>query len=861
MAVQRQSSLQGQQRVDVPQLRAIESGVAADFDVLGIVMSGKTPVVASGFAIASAGAVGNEAEKLVMSVAGASLIHFEATEAGSVFRVPENRADEVLGPTNPRIDGAFTPNSTNFVGIDIIRAADDSTADTLMFYNPSTDSESPVVTPLARTADYRIVVSTTEFSATPGLAPIAVVKTDSQNKVVTLSDARNLMFRLGAGGSSPSSITSYSWPGGRTETGTLATVGGDRSIPDLKSWMNAVMSRIWEGNGGEYWYSLTEYRNVRMFGFGSRFTSTGEYFEVVNASGTYHLHWKGIRIVFDNSTAVINEVSNQLSNSVGLTDLADGECLYVDLDRTQDRKVSLSNALVAVKAPLATLGGSARPGQRYVLAWRTGTGADSFWVRDQPFAVGGSFKLATTAAYGTVRITSDPVTYSSDSPVVPTVATSFAGRNTATAGGLSHNLDLAPSSLLGADDIVIGRGLSAGDQNVELLTSGVQYQTRVQGSGEWDSQGTAAFVVSHLVGGSINPTVRGKNRIQAWKGFPTVGSSARWVGSVETDGAVGLGMVTTAPATPEPLGTDAVRAKQFVRPSKFWKTDVRLATTGNLPGFTVSGSGVGKTLTATSNGALSIDSTATVNGDRVLVKNQTVNHTNHGIYVVTDTGSAGTPYILTRATDADQDVEVVNGMACHVTDGTINANTEWVLTTQDRIAIDKIPQTWASTTLQGLLVRKDDADAATVGALPAYTATGAGPTKTLTATANGALTVDGVSVAVDDRVLVKNETNAVNNGIYVVVDPGSGGSPYVLKRDNDGDNDGDLFKHCGLKVIAGTANTDTYWKLTNENSIVVDTTDLEFSITTLDTTDQLCIRWFDGSYEVVSQSPVYRPVR
>ena len=39
---------------------------------------------------------------------------------------------------------------------------------------------------------------------------------------------------------------------------------------------------------------------------------------------------------------------------------------------------------------------------------------------------------------------------------------------------------------------------------------------------------------------------------------------------------------------------------------------------------------------------------------------------------------------------------------------------------------------------------------------------------TLTADANGALSVDGVTVSVNDRVLVKDQSSSVQNGIYKV---------------------------------------------------------------------------------------------
>lgn len=108
-------------------------------------------------------------------------------------------------------------------------------------------------------------------------------------------------------------------------------------------------------------------------------------------------------------------------------------------------------------------------------------------------------------------------------------------------------------------------------------------------------------------------------------------------------------------------------------------TAVRLATTGALAASTYANGtlGVGATLTANANGALSIDSVAVANGNRVLIKNQAAGAQN-GIYVVTDAGSAGTPFILTRATDCDQAAEVAADILVAVTLGTMNTGKQFL---------------------------------------------------------------------------------------------------------------------------------------------------------------------------------------
>lgn len=117
------------------------------------------------------------------------------------------------------------------------------------------------------------------------------------------------------------------------------------------------------------------------------------------------------------------------------------------------------------------------------------------------------------------------------------------------------------------------------------------------------------------------------------------------------------------------------------------KDSCRVATTAVLPTVTAAGTGVGKTLTATANGVLTIDGVATVLGDRILVKNQAAADDN-GIYTVTTEGTAGVPFVLTRATDADQDAEVTQGMFTFIVSGTSNGGFGFYLTTADPITVD-----------------------------------------------------------------------------------------------------------------------------------------------------------------------------
>lgn len=125
------------------------------------------------------------------------------------------------------------------------------------------------------------------------------------------------------------------------------------------------------------------------------------------------------------------------------------------------------------------------------------------------------------------------------------------------------------------------------------------------------------------------------------------------------------------------------------------KESSRLATDAALPAYTASaGPGVGRTLTADAFGALTIDGVAVADGDRVVIKDEGASHVDHGIYDVDDLGSGGTPWILIRATDFDEDPEVTQGARTFVAEGTQNASTAWMVITTDPITVDTTAIAW-----------------------------------------------------------------------------------------------------------------------------------------------------------------------
>lgn len=85
----------------------------------------------------------------------------------------------------------------------------------------------------------------------------------------------------------------------------------------------------------------------------------------------------------------------------------------------------------------------------------------------------------------------------------------------------------------------------------------------------------------------------------------------------------------------------------------------------------------------------------------------------------------------------------------------------------------------------------------------------------LTANANGALpAIDGVSLAVGDRLLVVYEATTSNRGIYVVTSLGSAGSKWRLTRSADCDTAAEMVAGAAVFVTAGTLLAGTVWYAT-----------------------------------------------
>jgi len=92
-----------------------------------------------------------------------------------------------------------------------------------------------------------------------------------------------------------------------------------------------------------------------------------------------------------------------------------------------------------------------------------------------------------------------------------------------------------------------------------------------------------------------------------------------------------------------------------------------------------------------------------------------------------------------------------------------------------------------------------------------------------------ALSIDGVSLSAADRVLVKDQSSAAENGIYVVTTVGDGSTAWVLTRADDANTSAELTGGVFTFVEQGTVGADNGYVFTHNGAPTLGTTSLTVS--------------------------------
>jgi hypothetical protein len=453
MSVRRRTNWISQQRVDVPDMRGLESAVSNDFDELiasYLIAPGDTRVV-RGFEILFTGAIGNAAAALQLLVAGGSVLHGGSDQSGTFFVVPDTEPAVVLNSaTNVKVVGAFTPSALNYVAVEYARQVDDTTSAPVALWNQANKTETSRNLPRAVTMDIQVRITAIPYAA--NTLPIAVVETDAANNVVEITDRRPLLLRLGtAGFDDPNPLHRFGWDlhaEGRVESPAASSSnasnpfrGGDKQLDSLKRWMDAVMTEMALVKGTPYWYSqvaaggLTEMRaDLAATVFTGRGTVSHSKSTpgLVNWTGDMYLRFIGGRHHYKIE-------ANPSSSDVSL---ADGEVAYIEIVRD-----------AAVVPTLVWTNSSTTVTSVGAVPWTADLEPGDF-VRKTSDGVPGYYPILTV-----------------DSATQVTLGTPYAGVSTGIAGALSsysfgnYRTDPAPATsrhvkIAAREDVPFGRDVS-----------------------------------------------------------------------------------------------------------------------------------------------------------------------------------------------------------------------------------------------------------------------------------------------------------------------------------------------------------------------------------------------------------------
>lgn len=143
---------------------------------------------------------------------------------------------------------------------------------------------------------------------------------------------------------------------------------------------------------------------------------------------------------------------------------------------------------------------------------------------------------------------------------------------------------------------------------------------------------------------------------------------------------------------------------------------------------------------------------------------------------------------------------------------------------------DAATKQYVDNAITGLSMKQAVRVATTAGLSATYNNGTSGVGATLTRSIGiSAISIDGVSLSVGDRVLIKDQSNTFQNGIYSVTTSGGFFTAWVLTRTDDFDNASEVAEGDFVIVEEGNTNAETLWIETGPGPFVIGTTPILWS--------------------------------
>ena len=351
------------ERLDLPDLLSIDSYGAGDWKYFIQTLVGEdTPYIIKGFEVINPeAAIGTQ--NISVGIAD-SAMYYPGSGAGS-FYYGLPAGDPNAQPLVPEL----RKNATNYVYL--VFSTFNTAEDTRAFWDPDANGgvggEFTQEVNTESVIQVQVNVSTGSFP--DNTVPIAIV-TVGPSVIASIEDARPMMFRLGTGGVSPNPSATFAWPAipstmyERQETPITLTSssgpnpfqGGDKNLLSLKQWMDAVMTKLAELGGTQFWYEDTStFSLVSIFNdaLATTFYSKGKYEHSSSVPG--EITWT--------EDLVIKSVNSPVDIIIraGTIDIPDEYVAYLPLVRgvsinVLNQAVSWTNGQPYINSPNGSIG-------------------------------------------------------------------------------------------------------------------------------------------------------------------------------------------------------------------------------------------------------------------------------------------------------------------------------------------------------------------------------------------------------------------------------------------------------------------------------------------------------------------------